>query len=306
MFKYSLDNKKYHTLNFFFRNKFGKKVFKVPLDAGFSCPNKRLGGCIYCSNNSKSNITIDSNDILKQFNSAKKVLEKKWPNSYYIAYFQAGTNTYGNIDILKEYIDKVKNLDNVVGISIATRPDCLSKEYLEYFSKLNKETFLTIELGLQSSNNKTLQYINRGHDVKAFTEAVKELKKKKIFTVAHIINGLPYETKEDMINTVKYLNDLGIDGIKIHALYITKDTLLAKNYEKEDFHVLTKEEYIDIVCDQLTYLKPEIVIERITGDPIKEELIVPSWLLKKFVVLNDIDKEMKKKNIYQGINVSNQ
>ena len=306
MFKYSLDNKKYHTLNFFFRNKFGKKVFKVPLDAGFSCPNKRLGGCIYCSNNSKSNITIDSNDILKQFNSAKEVLEKKWPNSYYIAYFQAGTNTYGNIDILKEYIDRVKNLDNVVGISIATRPDCLSKEYLEYFSKLNKETFLTIELGLQSSNNKTLQYINRGHDVKAFTEAVNELKKRKIFTVAHIINGLPYETKEDMINTVKYLNDLGIDGIKIHALYITKDTLLAKNYEKEDFHVLTKEEYIDIVCDQLTYLKPEIVIERITGDPIKEELIVPSWLLKKFVVLNDIDKEMKKKNIYQGINVSNQ
>ena len=306
MFKYSLDNKKYHTLNYFFRNKFGKKVFKVPLDAGFSCPNKKLGGCIYCSNNSKSNITIDSNDILKQFNSAKEVLEKKWPNSYYIAYFQAGTNTYGNIDILKEYIDKVKNLDNVVGISIATRPDCLSKEYLEYFSKLNKETFLTIELGLQSSNNKTLQYINRGHDVNAFTDAVKELKKKKIFTVAHIINGLPYETKEDMINTVKYLNDLGIDGIKIHALYITKDTLLAKNYEKEDFHVLTKEEYIDIVCNQLTYLKPEIVIERITGDPIKEELITPTWLLKKFVVLNDIDKEMKKKNIYQGINVSNQ
>ena len=165
---------------------------------------------------------------------------------------------------------------------------------------MNQKTFLTIELGLQSSNNKTLKFINRGHDVKTFTNAVMKLKERKIFTVAHIINGLPYETKEDMLNTIKYLNKLNIDGIKIHMLYISKNTILAEIYQKDKFHILTKEEYIDIVCDELRLLNEKIVIERITGDPIKEELIEPNWLLKKFVVLNDIDKEMKKRNIYQG------
>ena len=304
MFKYSLDNKRYHTLNYFYRTKFGKKVFKVPLDANFSCPNKKIGGCIFCSNKSKSNITADTDNIVKQFNETKVIMERKWPNSLYIPYFQAGTNTYCSVEELREKVLAVQSLPNVVGIAIATRPDAINDECLEYLSELNKQTFLTIELGLQSSNENTLKYINRGHDVKSFTECVNKLKKRNIFVVAHIINGLPYETKKDMLNTVKYLNKLNIDGIKIHALYISKDTKLAENYSNEKFNILSKEEYIDIVCEQLTLIKENVVVERITGDPIKEDLIEPQWLLKKFCVLNDIDKEMKKRNIYQGINAS--
>lgn len=301
MFKYTLDNKRYHTLNYFFKTKFGQKVFKVPLNINSTCPNKINGGCIFCSNNSASNISDNSVDILTQFEKSKNILEKKWPNSLYIAYFQSGTNTYNNIEKIKKYIDTLLTIPKVVGISIATRPDCLNDEWLKYFDELNKKTFLMIELGLQSSKEETLKFINRGHDVKCFTKAVKDLQKIKIFTVAHIINGLPFETKEDMINTVKYLNDLKIDAIKIHMLYISKNTKLADIYKKQNIEVLKKEEYIDIVCSQLEYINEKIVIERLTGDPIKDELIEPKWLLKKFCVLNDIDKEMVKRNIYQGI-----
>ena len=301
MFKYTLDNKRYHTLNYFFKTKFGQKVFKVPLNINSTGPNKINGGCIFCSNNSASNISDNSVDILTQFEKSKNILEKKWPNSLYIAYFQSGTNTYNNIEKIKKYIDTLLTIPKVVGISIATRPDCLNDEWLKYFDELNKKTFLMIELGLQSSKEETLKFINRGHDVKCFTKAVKDLQKIKIFTVAHIINGLPFETKEDMINTVKYLNNLKIDAIKIHMLYISKNTKLADIYKKKNIKILKKEKYIDIVCSQLEYINEKVVIERLTGDPIEDELIEPKWLLKKFCVLNDIDKEMVKRNIYQGI-----
>ena len=301
MFKYTLDNKRYHTLNYFYRTKFNNKVFKVPIDAHMSCPNKLNGtGCIYCSDYSKSNIINSNESIQEQFLNNIKVLENKWPNSYYIPYFQAGSNTFAPLEELKELYESLLNYDKVVGIAIATRPDCLSDEIIDYLALLNKKTFLTIELGLQSSNNKTLEFIKRGHNVECFTNAVKKLQQKGIFVVAHIINGLPYETEEDMLNTIKYLNDLNIDGIKIHMLYINKNTELANIYKKNTFHILEKEEYIDIVIKQLEILNENVVIERITGDPIKEELITPTWLLKKFCVLNDIDKEMVKRNTYQG------
>ena len=225
---------------------------------------------------------------------------KKWPDSYYIPYLQANTNTYESVDKLKEIYEPLLKLENIVGLAIATRPDCISDEVLDYLTNINKRTFLMVELGLQSSNDNTLKFINRGHDVKCFDDMVKKLKDRNIFVVAHIINGLPYETKENMINTVKHVNSLNIDAIKIHMLHVVKNTALEKIYEKESFHILTKEEYIDIVCDQLEYLNEKIVIERITGDPIIENLITPTWLTKKFVLLNDIDKEMKKRNIYQG------
>jgi len=300
MFKNTLDNKRYHTLNYFFKNKFGQKVFKVPLDIGSNCPNYKTGGCIYCSNKSIAAITDSSKDILEQFEHNKNVLEDKWPNSLYIPYFQSGTNTYGDVNVFKSYVDKLLKLPKVVGIDIATRPDSITDEWLEYLNELNKKTFLMVELGLQSSNDNTLKFINRGHNKDAFTKAVKELQAKDIFVAAHIINGIPTDTREDMINTVKYLNDLGIKGIKIHMLYIAKDTSLAKMYEEKKFKILTKDEYIDIVLEQLEYLNEDIVIMRITGDPILSDLVAPSWLAKKFVVLNDIDKEMKKRDIYQG------
>ena len=300
MFKNTLDNKRYYTLNYFLRKKFNSKVFKVPIDINSTCPNMATGGCIYCYNRSKDNITNSNLDYIEQFNQNKKILEHKWPNSLYIAYFQSGTNTYRSVSDIKNIVDKLLVMNKVVGISIATRPDTLSDEWLDYLTDLNKKTFLTVELGLQSSNDETLKFINRGHTAECFKEAVEKLKKRGIFTVAHIINGLPGETKEDMLNTIKFLQDLKIDGIKIHMLYISKNTKLADIYKSNPFHVLTKDEYIDIVCDELRLLDEDIVIERITGDPIKEELIAPDWLIKKFVVLNDIDKEMKKRNIYQG------
>lgn len=302
MFKYTMDNKRYHTLNYFYRTKFNNKVFKVPLDAHMSCPNKINGnGCIYCSDNSKSNIINSNESIKEQFINNIKILEKKWPNSYYIPYFQAGTNTFASLSKLKELYESLLDYDKVVGLAIATRPDSLSDELIDYLGELNKKTFLTIELGLQTSNEQTLEIIKRGHDVKCFIDAVNKLHEKGIFVVAHIINGLPYETEKDMLNTVKLLNELNIDGIKIHMLYISKNTELANIFEKEQFHILEKDEYIDIVIKQLELLKDTIVIERITGDPIKEDLITPKWLLKKFCVLNDIDKEMVKRNTYQGV-----
>ncbi len=306
MFKYSLDNKRYHTLNYFYRTRFNSKVFKVPLDAGLSCPNKINGkGCIYCKDNSKANITDNTLSIKEQFINNIKVLERKWPNSLYIPYYQSGTNTFASLDKLKELFELLINEDKVVGLAIATRPDTISDELLDYLEELNKKTFLTIELGLQSSNDNTLKFIKRGHDVKCFTDCVNKLKKKGIFTVAHIINGLPTDTIDDMLNTVRLLNKLNIDGIKIHMLYISKDTELEKNYNTNPFHILTKEEYIDVVIKQLELLNENVVIERITGDPVKEELIEPNWLLKKFCVLNDIDKEMVKRNTYQGKRVEN-
>ena len=227
-------------------------------------------------------------------------MEKKWPNSLYIGYFQANTNTYAPLKVLKEKYESVLKMPNVVGLSIATRSDAISNETMDYLEELNKRTFLTIELGLQTIHEKTLKLIKRGHTLENFENCVKELKKRNIFVVVHIINGLPYETKEDMLATVKYLNNLGIDEIKIHMLHIMKNTELADMYQKEPFHVLSKEEYIDIVCDQLELLDEKIVIGRITGDPNPKELIAPDWLIKKFCVLNDIDKEMVRRNSYQG------
>ncbi len=299
-FQYTLDNKRYHTLNYFYKQKFGQKVFKVSLNAGFLCPNYEKGGCIFCSHQSGDFAGNPNDDLITQFKKIKAQMEHKWPNGLTIAYFQAGTNTFAPLPILKEKYESVLSLPNVIGLDIATRSDAITNETMDYLEELSKKTFLIVELGLQSIHAKTLRFINRGHTLENFTNCVKELKKRGIYTVVHIINGLPGETKEDMLETVKYLNELAIDGLKIHMLHILKDTPLATYYEKHPFHLLTKEEYIDIVCDELRLLNPKIVIHRITGDPKKEDLIAPTWLIKKFCVLNDIDKEMKKRNIYQG------
>ena len=305
MFKYSLDNKRYHTLNYHFKNKFGGKVFKVSLNAGFTCPNidgtVGYGGCIYCSKTGSGEFGGNVNDdLVTQFNDIKDKLSKKWPNSKYIAYFQARTNTYAPVKVLKEKYEQVLKLDNVVGLFIATRFDAITKEVLDYLEELNKRTYLVIELGLQTIHDSTSKLINRCHSLKQFDDMVKELKKRNIEVVVHIINGLPYETEEMMLETVKHLNNINIDGIKIHMLNIVKDTPLATMYKEKPFHILTKEEYIDITIKQLELLKPEIVIHRITSDPDPKDLIEPDWLIKKFCVLNDIDKEMVRRDTYQG------
>ncbi len=304
-FKYSDTNKRYHTLDYFYKNKFNSKVFKVSLNGNFTCPNidgtKGYGGCIYCHKGSSDFGGDKTKSITEQFNTIKNMLLKKWPKAKYIAYFQSNTNTYGPIDKLKNLYEEALNQDDVVGLNIATRADSITNECYDYLEELAKRTYLTVELGLQTTNEKTAKLINRCHTLTEFEEAVKNLRKRGIFVVVHIINGLPYETKEDMLNTVKYLNKLDIQGIKIHMLSVVKDTPLEELYKKEKFHILTKDEYIDIVVDQLELLRPEIVINRITGDPNKDDLIEPNWLLKKFVVMNDIDKEMVKRDTYQGV-----
>lgn len=304
-FQYTDNNKRYHTLDYFYKNKFGKKVCKISLNAGFTCPNKDgtkgYGGCIYCSKLGSGDFAGNKEkDLITQFNDVKKIMKKKWHDALYIGYFQANTNTYAKTEVLKQKYEPILELENVIGLNIATRPDAITEDCLDYLEELSTRTYLTVELGLQTIHEKTTKLINRGHDLECFTNMVKELRKRNINVVVHIINGLPYETKEMMLETVEYLNKLDIQGIKIHMLHIIKDTRLANLYNQEKFHILTKEEYIDIVIEQLERLRPEIIINRITGDPVKEDLIEPTWLLKKFCVLNDIDKEMVKRNSYQG------
>lgn len=304
-FTYSNTNKRYHTLDYFYKNKFKSKVCKISFNAGFSCPNLDgsigRGGCIYCSKSGSGEFGGNIEDSLdEQFKKVKQIYQKKWPSAKYIGYLQARTNTYAPINQLKKVYEKILSNKEIIGLNIATRPDSISKECLDYLEEINKRTYLTIELGLQTIHEKTAKLINRCCGLNTFSDMVKKLRERNIDVVVHIINGLPSENKENMIETAKYLNQLDIQGIKIHMLSILKDTPLEKYYQKNPFHVLTKKEYIDIVISQLEYLRPDIVIHRITGDPMISELIEPFWLTKKFCVLNDIDKEMVKRCTYQG------
>lgn len=308
-FKYSTDNKRYQTLNYHYFKVFNTRVSKISLNAGFTCPNKdgkvSSGGCIYCSKSGSGDYAGNvCEDLVTQFYNVKNIIDKKWKNSKYIGYFQANTNTYAPLNILKEKYETILKLPDVIGISIATRPDAIESDVLEYLEELNKRTYLTIELGLQTIHESTSKLINRGHDLECFINTLNELRKRKINVVIHIINGLPYETKQMMIDTIKFLSKLDIQGIKIHMLHILKDTELETLYNNTHFKVLTKEEYIDIVCDQLEILPDKIVINRITGDPKEEDLIEPLWLVKKFGVLNDIDSELERRDTYQGFNSS--
>ena len=303
-FKYSNSNKRYYTLDYYYKEKYMSKICKISLDMGLTCPNKDghvgFGGCIYCSKGSSDFAGDKTKPIKEQFEDVKKVMLNKWPEAKFIAYFQPNTNTYAPIDFLKKNFEEVLTYDNVVGINISTRPDSITKECYDYLEELNKKTDLIVELGLQTIHKKTSILINRCHSLESFEEAVEELNKRNIKTLVHIINGLPGETKEDMLKTVKYLNKLNIWGIKIHMLNVVKDTPLEKLYLKEKFHILTLKEYVDIVIDELELLREDIVINRLTADAKKEDLIEPQWITKKFVVLDEIDKEMVKRDSYQG------
>ena len=304
-FEYSLDNKRYHTLTYYYKKKFNAKVCKVSLNANFTCPNidgkVGIGGCIYCSKLGSGEFGGNPKESLTdQFEKGKQMMQRKWPDAKFIAYFQANTNTYAPLERLKECFEPFIEIKDCIGLSIATRSDSITDECLDYLEDINKRTFLIVELGLQTIHEKTSKLINRCSTLKNFTDMVKKLKQRNINVVVHIINGLPYETEEMMIDTVKYLNKLNIDGIKIHMLEVLKDTPLEKYYAKNKFKILSKEEYVNIVVKQLEYLNKEIVIHRLTADPDKNNIIEPTWLIKKFTILNEIDKLMSKNNIYQG------
>lgn len=302
--------KHYLTLNNYLKHVYKKKVFKISLNGNFSCPNRdgtlSTKGCIFCSEKGSGDFAGERGKPIKeQFKSIKNMMHLKWNDGYYIAYFQANTNTYGSLEKLKETYSQIVSdnylIDpNVKILSIATRPDCLSEEIAKYLSQINKILPVWVELGFQTMHEETALLINRGYKNNKFEEALKLLKKYNITTIVHIINGLPGETKEMMVDTVKYLNSLKIDGIKIHMLHIMKHTPLEEYYSKYPFKVLTLNEYVDIVTTQLRYLDKNIVIHRVTGDAPKDLLIEPMWTLKKFVVMNEIDKLMRKENIFQG------
>ncbi len=305
LFKYSDDIKRYHTWNYHLRHKFGCKVFKVALNAGFTCPNidgtKGFGGCTYCSSTGSGDFAGNpEQSILAQFEEIKTRMHKKWKEAKYIAYFQAHTNTYADVDTLKKCFEPVLQQKNVVGLSIATRADALPDDVLEYLSDLNKRTFLIVELGLQTIFDETGEKINRCHTYAEFLEGYKKLKGLGIKTCVHLIDGLPGETKEMMVQSAKAVAELSPDYVKLHLLHILKDTVMAKQFQNGDIVPLTLEEYVDIIVSQLEYFSPETVIQRITGDGGRETLLAPLWSLKKFVVLNEIDKEMIRRDIYQG------
>ena len=298
--------KHYITFNNYLKERFGHKVFRVSLNAGFTCPNrdgsKSSLGCIYCSEKLSGDFAGNVLDNLStQFNEGISKMRQKWEEGTYIAYLQAGTNTYGNINKLKEIYSEVMNLNkDIEVISIATRPDCINEEIVEVLDQINQKCEVWVELGLQTMHNDTSILINKCYDNHDFENAVKLLHNKNIKVIVHIINGLPNETKEMMIETAKYVNQFNLFGLKIHMLHIMKNTPLEEYFKKNPFHVLTLEEFIDITSTQLRHIGTKTVIHRLTGDAPKDLLIEPFWTLKKFVVLNEIDKHMRKNNIYQG------
>lgn len=305
-FKYAFDdNKRYHTWNYYLRNNFGQKIFKVSINAGFTCPNIdgkiAYGGCTYCSKEGSGDFAGNPKDnLIKQFKDIKEMMHKKWPNAKYIGYFQAYTNTYAPLEVLKEKYETILEQEDVVGLSISTRPDCLEDDVVEYLGELNKRTNLWVELGLQTIHDSTSKIINRGHDYQTFLDGLAKLKAKNIKVVVHIINGLPGEDYNMMMETAKAVADLKVDGIKIHLLHVIKNTPMEKMLQKGMMKLMTQDEYVNLVCDQLEILPPEMIIHRLTGDGKKEDLVGPLWSLKKWEVLNQIDDTLKLRDSYQG------
>lgn len=304
-FKYKIENKRYHTWNYYLRQKFGCKVFKVSINAGFTCPNIDgkigYGGCTYCSKDGSGDFAGNPKDnLVKQFYDIRKMMRKKWNDAKYIGYFQAFTNTYAPVEVLKEKFETILEQDGVVGLSISTRPDCIQDDVLEYLAELNDRTNLWVELGLQSVHECTSKIINRGHNFEVFEKCVERLRKHNIDIVVHIIDGLPGETHEMMLETARAVSKLDVQGIKIHLLHVIEGTAMANMLKKGNVRLLEKDEYVNIVCDQLEILPQEMVIHRLTGDGKKENLIEPLWSLKKWEVLNMIDDELKRRNSWQG------
>ncbi|WP_160670234.1 TIGR01212 family radical SAM protein [Clostridium sp. C8-1-8] len=299
-------SKPYHTLNYFLREKFGEKVFKISLDAGFTCPNRdgtiSKGGCLFCSERGSGDFAGDRCfSISSQFGDIKNMMLKKWKNGKYIAYFQAYTNTYAPVEVLREKYEEALAQEDVVAIAIATRPDCLDEDVLDLLEEINKKVYLWIELGLQTVNDETAKIINRGYKLDVFEEALRKLKERSIDVVTHCIFGLPGETEQDMINTVDYIAHSGVKGVKFHLLHLLKDTPLVKLYEQGKLSFLTQEQYINLICKALTMLPEDMVVHRLTGDAPRDSLIGPMWSLKKWEVLNEIDNNMQKCNFYQGL-----
>ncbi len=304
-FLYSDTNKRYHTLDYDMKKRFGGKVYKVPLDLGLSCPNIDgrcgYGGCIYCSGRGSGDFAPSSLlSIEEQYEISRSVYLKKHPEARFIAYFQAHTNTYAPLAFLKESFEKALTLPGVVGLDIATRADCLEEDVLDYLAALKKKTHLTVELGLQTVHDETAAFINRGHDYKTFLEGYEKLKARGIDTVIHLIAFLPGETEDMMRETVRRVAALSPYGVKLHLLYVLKGTPLARLYEEGRVALPTREAYVRYIADAIERLPADTVIARVTGDAPRECLVAPLWSKNKIAVLNAIDKELAKRETFQG------
>jgi len=292
-------------LNDFLKEKFNEKIYKVSLDGGFTCPNRdgkvSRGGCIFCSENGSGDFTATKlKSIHAQIEEQIDLVSKKYKGDKYIAYFQNFTNTYAEVSYLRKIYQEALSHEKIVGLAIATRPDCLGDDVLELLAELNKKTFLWVELGLQTVNDDVAKYFNRAYETEIYKEASEKLNKLNIKFVTHIIIGLPKEEEEDYLKTAIFAQNCGTWGIKLHLMYVVKNTPLEKLYLNGGLKVNTKEEYVEKVINILENISPEIVVHRLTGDGDRETLVAPLWSIKKIDVLNSIHKELKRRNTYQG------
>ncbi|MFB9325222.1 TIGR01212 family radical SAM protein [Paenibacillus aurantiacus] len=298
-------DKRFHTWNYEMREQFQGKVFKVTLDAGFTCPNRdgsiAKGGCTFCSARGSGDFAGSRrDDLITQFNTIRDRQHQKWPDAQYIGYFQAYTNTYAPVDELREYYETVLALPGVVGLSIATRPDCLPDDVVDYLAELNERTYLWVEMGLQTVHESTSALINRAHDTACYLDAVARLRARGIRVCAHIIYGLPQETHGMMLDTGRAVAQMDVQGIKIHLLHLMRKTPMVKQYEAGLLRFLERDEYINLVVDTLELLPPEMIVHRVTGDAPRDLLIGPMWSTNKWDVLNGIDKELRRRDTWQG------
>lgn len=301
--------KRYNTLNDYYREIFGEKIFKVPIDAGFDCPNRdgtvAHGGCTFCTvSGSGDAIVAPDAPIRDQFYEEIDFMHRKWPEvKKYLVYFQNFTNTHDTVDVIRERYEQAINEPGVVGINIGTRPDCLPDETIAYIAELSERMHVTVELGLQTTYDETSKIINRAHTYDLYIKTVKRLRElaPKVEIVSHLINGLPGENHEMMVENVRRcVTDNEIDGIKLHLLHLMTSTKMQRDYHEGRLKLLSMDEYVNIICDQLEIIPKNIVIHRITGDAPRDMLIGPMWSLKKWEVLNAIDKEMERRGSYQG------
>ncbi|TVP83908.1 MAG: TIGR01212 family radical SAM protein [Alkalicoccus sp.] len=297
--------KRYYSWNHELKEHFGEKVMKIPIDGGFDCPNRdgtvAHGGCTFCSVRGSGDFAgRRADDLVTQFHDVKDRMHRKWKNAKYIGYFQAYTNTYAPVEELREKFEIILAQEGVVGLSIATRPDCLPDEVVEYLAELNERTYLWVELGLQTAHDKTGELINRAHDFACYGEGVRKLRRHGIRVCSHIINGLPLEDHRMMLQTAEEVARLDVQGIKIHLLHLLKKTAMVKQYEKGLVDLMKLEDYIQIVCDQLEILPPDMTVHRLTGDGPAELLIGPMWSSHKWNALNGIDEELQRRGSWQG------
>ena len=306
-YSFTDSNKRYYTYDYYLRQTFGGKCAKIPIDAGFSCPNIDgrcgIGGCIYCSARGSGDFAESALlSVAEQYELTRKKLSSKWSVERCIPYFQAHTNTYAPTDVLREKFEEALALDGVVGLNIATRADCLEDSTVKYLAEIAERTVLTVELGLQTSDDRVADIINRGHSFADFREGYNKLRgaSDRINICVHIIFGLPHEDRDMMLRTVKDVALLHPDQIKIHLLHVLRGTPLAELYERGEYKPLGKDEYVSLVADAIELLPPDTVVARLTGDGMSEELIAPDWSRKKVSVINDIDKLLYSRNTFQG------